>query len=169
MIYFYCVTKKILKLFLAIILCGSIGYGQPLKKAYVVNSVGESLSEIDLNAQTVNANAATLGLFTNQVIVHDSSAYVVNSGVNEVQVINLATLGTTRQIDVGSGTNPWAIEFIDDQLAAVSLLFTNQIVFVDVVSGQIQQTVDVGTGPEGMVFSDGVLYVAKLSGNRTQQ
>ncbi len=165
MICFYRFTEKFVKLFLAIILCGGIAFGQPLKKAYVVNSIGESLSEIDLNAQTVNANAATLGLFTNMVQVRDSSAYVINSGVNEVQIIDLATLSTTGQIDVGSGTNPWAIEFIDDQLAAVSLLFTNQVVFVDVVSGQIQQTADVGTGPEGMVFSDGVLYVANSGFN----
>jgi hypothetical protein len=125
-----------------------------------VNTLGESLSKINLENHSVTANAATLGLFTNQVVVRGEKAYVVNSGVNEIQVIDLATLNTSGNIDAGQGTNPWAMEFINDTLAAVSLLFTNQVVFINVNTGEIVKTVTVGIGPEGLLYYNGKVYVA---------
>ncbi len=140
-------------------IAGSV-FAQTPNSAYVVNSVGENLSIINLENQTINADAATLGLFANQVNIHGNNAYVVNSGLNEIQVIDLATLNTIRRIDTGQGTNPWAIEFINDTLAAVSLLLTNEVAFFNVTNGLSVETVAVGAGPEGMKYHNGTLYVA---------
>lgn len=153
------VSVVVLSLFL-----GNISAQIP-NSAYVVNTIGENLSMINLDNQTVTVNAEPLGLFTNQVVVHGEAAYVINSGLNEVQVINLNNLNTTAHFDVGGGTNPWAIAFVNDTMAAVSLLFTNQVVFIHPGNGQILQTVAVGNGPEGMVAHGGKLYVCNSGFN----
>ncbi len=133
--------------------------------AYVVNTLGENLSMIDLETHSVNSNAAALGLYPNQVAIRGEKAYVVISGLNEIRALDLATLATLQTIDTGAGSNPWEIEFIGDELAAVSLLFTNQVKFIDLQTGQTVQIVAVGTGPEGLLYSDGYLYVANSGFN----
>lgn len=151
---------------LALILIASgIVMGQIPRSAYVVNTLGQNLSMINLENHTVDVNAEPLGLFTNQVVVHGENAYVINSGTNEIQVINLNTLNTIQTIDVGSGTNPWNMDFVNDSIAAVTLLFTNQAVFVNVNSGQIVQTVTVGSGPEGVKYYNGKVYVTNTAFN----
>lgn len=133
--------------------------------AYVVNTLGENLSMINLETHTVNPNAAALALYSNQVAIRGEKAYVVISGLNEIRVLDLATLATLQTIDTGVGSNPWEIEFISDELAAVSLLFTNQVKFIELQTGQTLQTVTVGTGPEGLLYSNGYLYVANSGFN----
>jgi len=133
--------------------------------AYVVNTLGENLSMIDLETHSVNSNAAALGLYPNQVAIRGEKAYLVISGLNEIRALDLATFATLQTFDTGAGSNPWEIEFISDELAAVSLLFTNQVKFIDLQTGQTVQTVAVGAGPEGLLYSDGYLYVANSGFN----
>lgn len=135
--------------------------GQNLpKSAYVVNTLGQNLAVVDLENQTVNPDALPLGLYTNQIVLRGETAYVVNSGVNSVQVIGLNPLNTLRNIDLGSGTNPWNIVFLNDSIAFVSELFTNQVAKINVASGQVGPAAVVGSGPEGMYLAGGKLFVA---------
>lgn len=148
-----------------LVACFNFGFAQIPASAYVVNSLGESLSMINLDNHTVIQNAEPLGLATNYVTLRNQEAFVVNSTPNEIQVIDLASLNTVGNIDVGAGTNPWGMAFVDDQIAAVSLLNTGQVKFVNVANGQVVQTVNVGTGPQGVIFSDGKVYVANTGYN----
>ncbi len=158
----YRVTNIILLLILAL---SGLTMAQIPFSAYVVNTLGQNLSMINLENQMVDVNAEPLGLFTNQVVVHGENAYVVNSGANDIQVIDLNSLNTIQHIDVGSGTNPWNLDFVNDSIAVVTLLFTNQAVFVNVNSGQIVQTVPVGSGPEGVKYYNGKVYVTNTAFN----
>ena len=143
-----------------LMILGGTVFAQIPNSAYVVNSTGENLSRINIDDQTVTSDAAALGLFANQVVLNGGNAYVVNSGLNAIQVIDLATMNTLKNIETGQGTNPWAIEFVNDSLAAISLLLTNQVIFVNVNSSEIVETVTVGNGPEGMQYHNEKLYVA---------
>ncbi|MGH1365684.1 MAG: T9SS type A sorting domain-containing protein [Calditrichia bacterium] len=133
--------------------------------ALVLNALGENLTEVNVANGTVSPNVATAGLFTNQVRVKEGIAYVVNSGLNEVQIINTIDYSTLGTIDVGVSTNPWAIEFLSGNIAAVSLLISNEVAFVDLASRQVLNKIAVGTGPEGMVYRNGMLYVANSGFN----
>lgn len=146
-------------------LLSGAAFAQVPFSAYVANTIGENLSVINLETHTVNPNAAALGLYPNQVAIHGEKAYLVVSGLNEIRALDLATLATLQTFDTGAGSNPWEIEFISDELAAVSLLFTNQVKFIDLQTGQAVQTVAVGNGPEGLLYSDGYLYVANSGFN----
>lgn len=135
------------------------------KGAYVLNTLGQNLSVINLQNGNVTLDALPLGLFANVIKVRGMHAYVVNSGVNEIQVINLNPLSTVGNIDVGNGTNPWGLDFVNDSIAAVSLLFTDQLAIVNVNAGQVIQYVPVGTGPQGVKYYSGKIYVANSGFN----
>ncbi|MFQ5584331.1 MAG: hypothetical protein ACE5GL_07850, partial [Calditrichia bacterium] len=151
-------------LLIAGLISGSL-LSQIPQSAYVANSLGQNLSMINLENGSVIPDVLPLGLYTNFIKVEGQKAYVVNSGVNNIQVIDLAGLTTEGFIDLGSGTNPWAIDFINDSLAAVSLLFTNEVAIVNVNSRQVVQNISVGSGPEGIRFYNGRIYVANSAYN----
>jgi hypothetical protein len=143
---------------------GAIAQGIP-KTAYVLNSLGQNLSLINLQNESVTIDALPLGLYANAIKIRNEKAYSVNSGINEVQVISLNPLGTVDHIDVGNSTNPWSMDFVNDSIAAVSLLFTNQVAIVNVNSGQVIQNVPVGVSPEGIKYYNGKIYVANSGFN----
>lgn len=156
-----------LKITLLIVLVVSqIIYGQSLHKSlYVVNTLGENLSFINLENQTVNSNAATLGLYTNEIKIRGSKGYIINSGLNEIQVINLQSFSTLTRISTGTGTNPYNMDFVNDSLAVVSLLFTNKVAIINVNSGSVVQNINVGYGPEGVKYYNGKIYVTNTNFN----
>ena len=152
-------------LFLAAAISGAaLAQGIP-KSAYVLNTLGQNLSVINLQNGNVTLDALPLGLYANAIRIRDSRAYVVNSGVNEVQVINLNPLATVDHIDLGNNTNPWSMDFVNDSIAAVSLLFTDQVAIVNVNTGQVVQFVSVGSGPQGVKYYNGKIYVANSGFN----
>lgn len=157
--------KCIMILFLIAAIIGELfAQGIP-KSAYVLNTLGQNLSVINLQNGIVNSDALPLGLFANAIKIRGERAYVVNSGVNEIQVIRLNPLATVNHIDLGNNTNPWSLSFVNDSIAAVSLLFANQVAIVNVKSGQVIQNVGVGTGPQGVKYYNGRIYVANSGFN----
>ncbi|MEL6822506.1 MAG: FlgD immunoglobulin-like domain containing protein [Calditrichota bacterium] len=155
------------KMLMAVLILSLPMFAQQDLKALVLNTIGENVSEVNLTSGAVNSNATTAGLFTNQIRVQDGIAYVVNSGLNEVQIFNPQDYTSLGTIDVGNSTNPWAIEFLTGNEAAVSLLLTDQVAIVDIATQQVITNISVGNGPEGMIFRDGMLYVANSGFNGT--
>jgi hypothetical protein len=141
------------------------GHAQIAKSAFIVNTLGENLSVINLENKQVNKDAKNLGRYTNQIVIRKNFGYVINSGVNEVEVINLASLSTIRRIDVGTGTNPYGMDFVNDSVAVISLLIKNQVLFADVKNDKIIKTVSVENGPQGVKYAFGKVYVANSGFN----
>jgi len=133
--------------------------------AFVVNTLGESLSIINLQNQIVLQPPKPLGLFANDIEVSREKAYVVISGLNEIRIFDLMTLNDQGSIYLGSGTNPYGIALVNDSIAAVSLLLTNQVAIINVNTRQIETSVSVGSGPQGVLYSEGKLYVANSGFN----
>ena len=142
-----------------------IGFSQIPRSVYTVNSLGQNLSKINIENGNVVPDALPLGLFANYIRINNEKAYVVNSGANNIQIIDLAGPTTITTIDLGAGSNPWAFDFINDSLIAVSLLFVNQVAIVNLISKQVSQNITVGTGPEGVKYHDGKIYVTNTGFN----
>jgi len=151
-------------LFLLLYIYGN-GVTQIPKSAYVVNTLGENLSVINLANQTVFPSPSPLGLYANDIKIRGDRAYIVISGLNEVRILDLLTLSPQGSIYMGIGTNPYGIDFVNDSVAVVSLLLTNQVAFVNVKSQQIDQLVTVGSGPQGVLYYEGNVYVANSGFN----
>jgi len=130
--------------------------------AYVINSTGETLSKIDLGTGTVTNNIVTLGTdinsFPNQIVIRDTLAYVVVSGTDEIQVIDLNTEETVRFFNTGDNTNPYWMAFYDSRYVYVSLLLTDQIAKIDLVNETISYFAT-GTAPSGVAIYDHKLFV----------
>ncbi|MDD4052250.1 MAG: hypothetical protein PHR28_10195 [candidate division Zixibacteria bacterium] len=132
--------------------------------AYVINSTGETLSKIDLITEQVINNILPLGSdidsYPNQIIVRDTLAYVICSGTDEIQIINLNDEKTAGWITFSSGENPYWMAFTDDTTLYVTLLVGDAVARVNPVTRQIIKRTPVGMSPEGIVIVDGKAYIA---------
>ena len=156
--------KRFVTILTVLMFCGGVVQAQ-VKSLYVLNTLGQNLSWVNLQDGSVVKDAATAGLYTNQVVLRNDRVYVINSGDNEIQVLNAGDFTTVKRIDLGNGTNPYLMDFVNDSIAAVSLLFTNEVVLVNVARGIIQSRIAVGTGPQGVKYLGGKLYVANTGFN----
>lgn len=152
-------------LYLFVQLLPGEGHAQMVKSAFIVNTLGENLSVINLETNQVNKDAKNLGHYTNQIVIRKDFGYVINSLINEVEVINLASLSTIKQIDVGTGTNPYGMDFVNDSVAVISLLIKNQVLFVNVKNNKIIKIISVKNGPQGVKYAYGKVYVANSGFN----
>ena len=127
--------------------------------AYVVNSLGMTLSKINLSTNEVVNDIEALGDQPNQVVISGDLAYVVNSGYNDIQIIDLRTENTVGYIDVLPNANPFHMAFVDSQYAYVSNLLGSSISKVDVISKTTVGEFGVGLAPEGLMVVGDKLYV----------
>ncbi|MFH1374296.1 MAG: hypothetical protein ABII79_10920 [bacterium] len=132
--------------------------------AYVINTSGESLSKINLTSGVVANDILPLGSdilsYPNQIVVRDTLAYVIASGTDEMQIINLKTESTVGFINTGAGSNPFWVAFLDDRYCYVTQMMYNSLAKVDVVSGTVVREDSVGLSPEGIIITDFKAYIA---------
>ena len=148
-------TFILLSLFLS-----GMTFGQTHQQAYVMNGLAENLDAINLVSGTVSSNVASLGLWPNQIIYHEEGLVVVNSGYNNLQVIDPVTFDNEGTVEFGADHNPYYIFVLDDRRVAVSHLLDNSVSLVNLTTMQEETSIPVGTGPEGLYQSGNELFVA---------
>ncbi|RJP73633.1 MAG: hypothetical protein C4524_14035 [Candidatus Zixiibacteriota bacterium] len=131
--------------------------------AWVVNSLSSTLSRVDLDSGDVTVNVLSLGTFANDIAVSGTMAYVVNSGDNQIQIVDLTTGQTDGTIEILLGMNPWAIAVDGSQRGYVTNYLTGNVSVLDLVSRQESDTLVVGTSPEGVCIHQDVLYVTDVN------
>src|SRR3970040_3016477 len=104
---------------------------------YVVNGLAETLSKINLQTDSVTNHITTLGVAPNQVVVKGNRAYVVNSLSSNIQIIDLSADTTLGFISFGANRNPWAIAFLDSQIAFVTNFAANTLSKIDVMAEKV--------------------------------
>ncbi len=138
---------------------------------WVINTSGETLSQINLNTGQVRNDVVTLGSdllsYPNQIVVRDSVGYVICSGTDEMQLINLRTESTMGYIGTGGSTNPFWMEFLDSQYVYVTLWESGSLAKVDVINGAIADQWSVGDSPQGVLIHDRKAYVAVTAFNQS--
>ena len=132
------------------------------KRAYVINTVANTLSVLDINNQTVISDTLSPGpnSMPNYIAIREGKGYVVDSGINDIMVFDINTLQRIKHISLPNGSNPWAMDFINDSILVVSFNLTDQVAFINVNSNSIVRTVNVGVSPEGVKYNNTKIYVA---------
>jgi hypothetical protein len=130
---------------------------------YVVNSVSGTLSKIDLENESVNNTYVQLGTTPNLIDIYDDFAYVVNSGDNSVQKIDLTSGNTVSNIYVADSSNPWYAK-VKGEFLYVTAFNTNKLYKISLASEEIVAEVEVGQAPEGIEFALGKIYVSCTGG-----
>ena len=128
------------------------------KAVYIVNGAAETLSVFDVETSEMQNDVLTVGKWPNDIQIVDSKAYVVNTGDNNVQIIDLETLTEAGVIDIGEGTGPEKIGFVGNK-AYVSCNYTASVNVVDLASGQVAKSVEIGIGPWGVAVAGQKVYV----------
>lgn len=157
--------KKIFLSIIAFFSLSSFGWGTLPKTLYVVNGLAETLSKINLANDSVTNHIMTLGVVPNQVVVKGKKAYVVNSLSSNVQIIDLMADTTLGFISLGANHNPWAIAFIDSQIAFVTNFAANTLSKIDVVAETVLAEYPVGQSPQGLYIMNGKVYVCNTGFN----
>lgn len=151
------ISASLLSIFLSVVL--SSVNARADKFAYVVNSLGQTLSQINLTTNEVTNDIEALGEAPNQIVIHGHYAYVINSLDHDIQIIDLATDNTVGYINIGEPRNPFHMTFVDSQYAYVTNLMTNTISKVDVIHRTVVGEYGVGQAPEGLLVVGNKLFV----------
>jgi YVTN family beta-propeller protein len=121
-----------------------------VKAAYIVNGAAETLSVFDIEASEVENDVLTVGKWPADIKIWGDRAYVVNTGDNNIQIIDLESLTDAGLIDIGDGTLPEKIGFVSDSKAYVSCNGTKSVKVVDPIARQATKNIEVGVAPWGV-------------------
>jgi len=135
----------------------------PARSAYVVNGLAQTLSIFDMEGKTMANDVVQVGKYPNWIVIREDRAYVVNSGDNSVQVIDLADNTTLGLIDTGDGTNPMQIAFLSDNKAYATNNLTDEVVAIDIEPMAVTKRIAVGEAPNAVVVSEGKVYVGNTA------
>ena len=134
------------------------------RQAYVANSLAETLSLIDLETGEVANHITLLGEVPNQVAYHDDNLYAVNSISADVYKIDLFNHQIVDIILLPVGSNPYYIDFHGDN-GFVTGWVSGSIYRINLAAGEVDREIHVGGFPEGIIYSNGYLYVTKTNFN----
>jgi YVTN family beta-propeller protein len=128
---------------------------------YVVNNLGNTLSLIDEGLGTITNNIFATGNAPNQVAFNNGLGYIVNSLDNNVECFDPRTLTKLSLTSTGTGSDPYAIVFLNNTTAYVSNDTANTVSVLN-LSGTtpvVTATIPVDNEPEGMCLAGTKLYV----------
>ncbi|MCL2064730.1 MAG: T9SS type A sorting domain-containing protein [Candidatus Cloacimonetes bacterium] len=157
---------KITFFFIVILLSMNFAKAQEI---YIVNSNSETLSHVQIYDFSVTNNFAQIGQYGNHITYHEERLYIVNSGDNNIQVVDLE--GVTRGfINLENSSNPWHIN-IHNGFIYVTGLFTGKLYRIDLnapfnthfdkADGNfLYNELFIGTTPQGMLVHDNKMFVA---------
>jgi sugar lactone lactonase YvrE len=123
---------------------------------------GGNLAHISLETGTVTPSVGVLHTYPNDVVIHDGSAFVVNSGVNSgtLQKFELNSW-TLTELGIGTGWNCWASIPLSSGNLAVSATLHNSLEIVNPGTMQIVSSITgIGPNPEWMYSEGDLLYAA---------
>ncbi len=131
---------------------------------YVLNGLGQTVSNMTLESKIINNDIVTVGSVPNRIYTHNNLIYVVNSVPDGLTVIDPLTNQTIKNISLTTGSNPWDMAFVGTNRAYVTNWLDNSISVVDLEEGEEINTIDVGTAPEGILVVDNTAYVCNSGG-----
>lgn len=127
--------------------------------AYIVNGLAQTISTYNIETHEVKNDVLTVGKWPNDIKIKDDRGYVVNTGDNSIQVIDLNTNSTIGTIPTGDGTSPEKMDFINESEAYVSCNRTNSVKRIDFSSMSAGTEISAGTAPWGIVVINDKAYV----------
>jgi hypothetical protein len=126
-----------------------------------------SISVFDMETGIVQHNAfltrnnRPLGdVFQSSIRIGDQLYLVINNS-KKIEVIDPVTLASIRTLNLPAHISPRYLAPISPTEGYITSLFTNYVYKMNLTTGIISDSVNVGSGSEGIVFSDNRLFVAR--------
>ncbi len=159
--------KKLL--FILIIITTSVPAVELPRTLFVENSLGRTLSTVDLETGIVNNDVLTLGQVPNQVLALHDKVFVLNSVPAEVMIIDAISLQVLKRIALPEGSNPYAMALVGSNRLYVTLLMANSVAVVDLEKNQVSKLIACGTAPQGIITDGNTALVANTGGYPSYQ
>ena len=132
------------------------------KAAYIINGAAQTMSVFDIEKLEMKNDILPVGKWSADIKIKGDKAYVVNTGDNNVQIIDTLTLTNAGLIDTGDGTSPEKIGFVDNK-AYVSCNWTKSVKVVDLTSQKVTGEIPVGNAPWGVAVVGKKVYVCNTN------
>ncbi len=105
-------------------------------------------------------NGRNLGDVGESMTLHQGRGYIVVNDSHKIEIIDLNTNVDVGTIDLGAGSSPRQMVFVNDTLALVTDLYESCVFEVDVKHLTVLGSIPVGQNPEGIVLAAGKAFVA---------
>ena len=127
-------------------------------RLYVVNGLSETISIIDLEADTVYNHTDTTGIWPSEMEYVPGWLYLVNSGSNTFQTINITSHISSEAV-LGDFKSPSFFEFIPGGKAAITNWQAGTAAILNLADGLVEEEITVGNGAWDIMYLDGKLYI----------
>ena len=131
---------------------------------YVMNGTARTLSKMNMETGAIQNDFISIGQWPNQILSFNNMLYVVNSGTNDIMVIDPQTNGNVQNIAFPQGSNPYYMAFVGSNKAYVTNLVSNSVSVVDVESATVLKNIKVGTAPQGILVVENLAFVTNTGG-----
>jgi len=131
--------------------------------AYIVNGLAQTISTFNIETKEMKNDVLSVGKWPNGIEIKGDRGYVINTGDNSIQVIDLNNNSTIGTIPVGDGTSPEKLDFINENEAYVTCNWTNSVKRIALSSMSAETEIKVGTAPWGIVVANNKAYVCNTN------
>ena len=131
---------------------------------YVLNGLGQTVSKMDLEKEIIVNNIAVVGSVPNRIYAYGNLIYVVNSIPDGISIIDPVSNRVIDNITLTTGSNPYDMAFVGANKAYVTNLKANSVTVLDLNSGEEVNSINVGTGPQGLLIVNNTAYVCNTGG-----
>jgi len=136
----------------------------PRLAMYVMNGLGKTIDQVDLETLKVTPSVMTTGLYPNQLLTLGKLTYLVNSGDHNLIKLDLRARKTLDTFNLPNGSNPMTLEVIEGDKALVVNYESADVAFVNLASKAVEATLDLPKGQPGggVAIASGKAYVAAV-------
>ncbi len=124
-------------------------------RVYLFNGVGDVGTLSKIQGEQIDNDFISVGMWPNDMKHFDSKLYVVNSGNNNVQVIDEPTLTNLGAIEVTANSNPMNIAFAGGKIYVTNTYGTG----IDVIDQVSQEIITTITLTDALGGSDAIISV----------
>jgi len=120
-----------------------------------------NMSLIELESGAIISEAAGIGIYSNDIVEFEDQIYVINSGSNDMNVLNILennTLEADTVITFGSG-NPMNGAVADNGYLYISNKDDNNVFIYDIRRSRILAYLPVGKSPADVIITNDKVYV----------
>ncbi len=149
-----CYNKKLIVLSILVFLfLSNAVFADTPRTMYVMNGSAETLSKMNMENGAVISDILTTGMWPNQILIHNDMIYLVNSGTDDIYVIDPSNdQQTEKVIALDTGYNPYHMTFVGSNTAYVTNSLANNVSVIDVETATVLKNIEVGSKPQGILY-----------------
>ena len=124
----------------------------------VVNGTSKTISKINLTTGEVLESFLPTGQWPNQLLVKDTTGFLVSSGDNCVTALDLAQGSKIGDINLAAGSNPYEMAFGATDRALVTNLMTGKVALLDLKERRVLKEIGMPSAT-AVAYANGKYYV----------